>query len=243
MKKQKSLWIIITMGILLMVILLVSQVMLRDRSTIILPAPPAESDTSEGNNGADTLNVLRITPETVQAAVATLSRPASYQRSQSVILYWYGGKSTTTAQVAVKGDMTRIDMTLPDGSICHTLLSGDRYAVWYDDEKEWSVLKPDQLSQDALQRMPTYETILSLPTESIIRAEYCQVSGVYCIYILTAPDANGYSSSYWISVQSGLLYAAERQYNGSIVYRFSAAEPGKDAPDEDLFLLPDGSQF
>ena len=77
MKKQKSLWIIITMGILLMVILLVSQVMLRDRSTITLPAPPAESDAGEGNNGADTLNVLRITPETVQAAVATLSRPAS----------------------------------------------------------------------------------------------------------------------------------------------------------------------
>lgn len=243
MKKQKSPLIFIVVGALLLVVLLVAQYMLRDRSTITLPAPPAESDSSDSGSNTEALNVLRITPETVQAAVATLSRPVAYQRSQSVVLYWYGGKSTTTAQVAVKGGMTRIDMTLPDGSICHTLLNEDRYAVWYDDDKDWTILRPDQISPDALQRMPTYETVLALPTDSIVRAEYCQVSGVYCIYILTAPDADGYTASYWISVQSGLLYAAERQFNGSIVYRFSATEPDKDAPDEALFLLPDGSQF
>lgn len=243
MKSRKTLFLIIILGTLLLVMLLFAQHMLRERSVITLPERPADADSSGDSSTPESLNVLRITPETVQAAVATLSRPASYQRSQAVILYWEGGKSTTTAQVAVKNGITRIDMSLPDGSVSHTLLTADRLAVWYDDEKDWSVLRADQISSDALQRMPTYETVLELSTSSIIQAEFCQLAGVYCIYIVTAPDADGYSESYWISVQSGLLYAAERTCNGNVVYRFSATEPDKDAPDEARFLLPDGSQF
>lgn len=243
MKSRKTPLMIIILGTLLLVILLLAQHMLRQRSTITLPERPAEADSSGDSSNTEALNVLRITPETVQAAVATLSRPVSYQRSQAVILYWEGGKSTTTAQVAVKNGITRIDMSLPDGSVSHNLLDGDRLAVWYDDDKEWSLLRADQISPDALQRMPTYESVLELPTDSIIQAEYCQLAGVYCIYILTAADADGYSESYWISVQSGLLYAAERTLNGNVIYRFSATEPNKVAPDETLFLLPDGSQF
>jgi len=243
MKSRKPLLMILILGALLLVILLLAQHMLRERSTITLPERPAEADSSGDSTNTEALNVLRITPETVQAAVATLSRPASYQRSQTVILYWEGGRSTTTAQVAAKNGITRIDMTLPDGTVNHTLLTGDRLAVWYDDEEDWSTLRTDQISPDALQRMPTYETVLELPTSSIIQAEYCQLAGVYCIYILTAPDADGYSESYWISVESGLLYAAERTCNGNVIYRFSATEPDKDAPDEARFLLPDGSQF
>lgn len=243
MKNRKTPLMIIILGMLLLVILLLAQHMLRERSTITLPERPAEADSSGGSSDTKALNVLRITPETVQAAVATLSRPVSYQRSQTVVLYWEGGKSTTTAQVAAKNGVTRIDMTLPDGSVSHILFNGERFAVWYDEDKDWSLLRADQISPDALQRMPTYETVLDLPADRIVQAEFCQLSGVYCIYILTAPDADGYSESFWISVQSGLLYAAERTYNGNVIYRFSATEPNKDAPDEALFLLPDGSQF
>lgn len=243
MKNRKPLLMIVILGTFLLVFLLLAQHMLPGRSTITLPERPAEADSSGDNSNTEALNVLRITPETVQAAIATLSRPTSYQRSQAVTLYWEGGKSITTAQVAVKNGITRIDMTLPDGSVTHTLLSGDRLAIWYDDDEEWSTLHTDQVSADALQRMPTYETVLELTTSSIVQAEYCQLSGVYCIHILTAPDAGGYAESYWISVQSGLLYAAERTCNGNVIYRFSATEPDRDAPDEALFLLPDGSQF
>lgn len=243
MKKRKPLFIFIMLGTMLFIVLLLAQYMLRESSTITLPERPAESDGSGDSSGTEVHNILSITPQTVQAAIATLSRPASYQRTQTVVLYWDGGESTATAQVAVSGGVTRFDMTLPDGSVCHTLLSGDRFAVWYDEDKTWTTLRADQVSADALQRMPTYETVLDLPADSIIHAEYCQKDGVYCIYLQTAPDPDGYAASYWISAQSGLLFAAERTCNGSVIYRFSATEPGTDAPDGALFLLPDGSQF
>lgn len=136
-----------------------------------------------------------------------------------------------------------MDTALPDGSICHTLLSGGSFAVWYDDETNWTSLSTDQLSADALQRMPTYETVLDLPVDSIVHAEYCLKDGVYCIYIQTAPDREGYATGYWISTQSGLLFSAERTSGTEVIYRFSATEPGRDAPDSRLFLLPDGSRF
>ena len=243
MKKRTPLFLIVILGTLLMLILLLSQHMLREHSTIVLPEHPTESDNSTGNSGTEDLNVLSITPDTVQTAIATLSRPSSYRRTQTITLYWDGGESTTTAQIAVSGSATRIDTTLSDGSICHTLLNGNRFAIWYDEETSWTVLNTDQISADALQRIPTYETALELPADRIGHAEYCKKDDVFCIYLRTLPDAEGYAVSYWISVESGLLFAAERTCGDDVIYRFSATEPDKDPPAATAFLLPDGSQL
>ena len=243
MKHRKPFYVIIAVGILLFIALLSTQHMLHEDNTITLPARTPDSETDDNKNDSVDLNILSITPATVQAAVSTLSRPASYQRTQTITLYWNGGESTTTAQVFVHSGITRIDATLKDGTICHTLLSGETSCVWYDDETEWTTMRTQQLSADALQRMPTYESVLELDATQIVQAEYCLHNGVYCIYIQTAPNLDGYAERYWISTQSGLLYAAERTMDGNVIYRFSATEPGIDPPDESLFLLPDGSQF
>ncbi len=243
MKHRKPLYAIITVGTLLFLALLSTQHTLREDSTITLPVRTTESETDSSNNDTGNLNILSITPSTVQAAISTLSRPASYQRTQTVVLYWNGGESAATAQVAVSGSITRIDTTLRDGTICHTLLNAETSCVWYDDETTWVTLSSDQHAADALQRMPTYESVLALDHSQIVQAEYCLKDSVYCIYIQTAPDPNGYTERYWISTQSGLLYAAERAVNDDVIYRFSATEPGIDPPDETLFLLPSGSPF
>ena len=57
----------------------------------------------------------------------------------------------------------------------------------------------------------------------------------------TAPDGSGYGERYWVSVADGLLYAAERTWNGGLVYRFTASPLDAELPEESLFLLPDGS--
>ena len=57
----------------------------------------------------------------------------------------------------------------------------------------------------------------------------------------TRPDGDGYQDCYWVSVDSGLLVAAERLWQGKLIYRFSAGEPEISPQGEDLFLLPDGS--
>lgn len=243
MKKRRTLFMILIFAILLFTVFLLAQRTLHNDNVITLPEHTAETDTGEGTQSPDDLNVLTITPETVQAAIATLSRPVTYHRTQTTELFWDGGSSATTAQVAVSGNLIRLDIVQADGTVCHTLFSGDRCAVWYDDDQTWVDLHADQYSADALQSMPTYETVLNLPVERIIHAEYCSKGGVYCIYVQTNEDENGYADSFWISVSSGLLYFAERTHSGQLIYRFSAGEPEQGTPAETLFLLPDGSEF
>lgn len=243
MKHHKPFYVTITLGVLLCIALLATQYMRREDSTITLPMPTTETETSDKDSHAETLNILSITPNTVQAAVATLSRPASYQRTQTVTLYWDGGESSTTAQVAVNGTLTRIDTTHRDGTVCHTLSDTTTTCVWYDDDTHWVATRTALISADALQRMPTYESVLELDSTQITHAEYGLKDSVYCIYIQTAPDLDGYAEQYWVSAQSGLLYAAERTYHGQVIYRFQATEPEHDTPEADLFLLPDATPF
>ena len=79
--------------------------------------------------------------------------------------------------------------------------------------------------------------------EEAVLAEYREKDGVYCICVATRPDAEGYADTYWISVDSGLLYRAERVCGEDLVYRFSASEPEAEPPEADRFLLPDGSRL
>ena len=99
----------------------------------------------------------------------------------------------------------------------------------------------EDFTADVAQRMLTYETVRELPVEDIALADYRELDGVYCIYVETSPDEAGYADRYWVSVSSGLLYAAERTCQGELVYRFTTTEPDAETPEESLFRLPDGS--
>ena len=243
MDKRKTTYLTMALGILFLVTLVIAQRTLQQDSTIILPEHTADSEASGETEYTEHLNVLSVTPKTVQAAISTLSRPASYRRTQTVETFWTGGQSSCVSQVCVSGGVTRIDTTLTDNSVCHTLLTADKAAVWYDDEENWALLRADSFSADSLQRMPTYETVLQIPATSIAQAEYSERDGVYCIYVKTRPDKDGYADEYWVSAQSGLLLASERTCHGELIYRFTSADPVGDAPDESLFLLPDGSRL
>ena len=57
---------------------------------------------------------------------------------------------------------------------------------------------------------------------SIAAADYRSVSGVNCIYVETVQDPEGYSQRYWVSVETGLLVAAERLLEGETIYRMAS---------------------
>lgn len=230
-------------GVLLLVIVLMLLAWggRRRSGSIVLPEVQADSSGVEGTGAESRLNVVSITPETVRPAINTLPRPASYSRVQTVETFWSGGSGQSVSQVHVSGARTRLDTQLPDGSVRHTLVVGDAAGVWYDDETEWAVLRSPQLSAETAARMLSYETVRDLPVERIAQADYRSMEGVSCIYVETAPDSLGYRDRYWISVESGLLHAAERLQGDQLIYRFTAAPVEATAPGEDLFSLPDGS--
>lgn len=242
MDKRKMTYAIVGISVLLMLlVVLLAQRGLSESGGIVLPAEQADAGDAGDAGTSGGLDVVQITPDTVQPAINTLSRPVTYTRSQTVETFWSGGSGKSVSQVSVSGSRTRIDTPLADGSVRHMLVVGGSAAVWYDDETEWTVLTAEQFSADVAQRMLTYETVRDLPVSDIAEAGYQELDGASCVYVATREDEAGYASRYWVSVSSGLLKQAERYCGGELVYRFTAGETSLEAPAEESFLLPDGS--
>ena len=185
--------------------------------------------------------MVEIAPETVQAAIATLSRPQSYQRTVSVEQIWSGGSKKTDLTTVVSNGWTRVDQSLPNGDVRHTLTNGETTHIWYNEEMKVFTGAAGEISADNEQMIPTYEEILSLPVDTITAADYRDYADMDCIYVETAENAQGYALRYWVSVESGLLAAAERMTGETCVYRMTASMPDSAAPAAAAFKLPDGT--
>ena len=100
-------------GLIVLVVLILLSNSLRRSSHIVLPdtiQPTEDSSTMEsGAEGA--ITPIVVTPETVQAAIESLHRPANYRRSITVERLWSGGSGTSEITVSVSGGWTRTDAT------------------------------------------------------------------------------------------------------------------------------------
>lgn len=245
MDKRRMTYMTMGFGILLLlVMILLVWGGRRQSGQIVLPESQSDS-TGPGEDGtASRLDTISITPETVGPAVGALARPAAYSRTQTVETFWSGGSGQTVIQVYVSGSRTRLDETMQDGSVRHTLVESGAPSVtgvWYDDETEWVRLRSEEgrTSADRAGRMPTYETVRELRTADILQADYREAYGGECIFVESRDGA--YTERYWVRVDSGLLAAAERLWQDQVVYRLTAGEPVISPQEESLFLLPDGS--
>lgn len=236
-----------TMGfivLILVVVVLLARGAFHQTADIVLPQLQSEDGNAvPSGDQSSALNVVRITPDTVQLAISTLSRPAIYSRTQTVETFWSGGSGRSVTSVAVSGGRTRLDTQLAGDSVCHMLVVDQKAAVWYDEETSWTELRAERFTADLAQRMLSYETILSIPVSGIAAADYRDLDGTGCIYVETAADEAGYSDHYWVSVSTGLLVRAERSCEGELVYRFTASALDVEPPEESLFRLPDGREW
>ena len=212
-------------------------------ASIQLPAEPTAPGETAGDASAEDerLTVVSVTPETVQAAIATLSRPEVYRRQLSVQQFWSGGDGTVETTVTVKAPWTRADRTLADGRVRHTLTDGETTYIWYDRETAVYTAPAGDITADVEQSIPTYEDILDLPAARIAAADYQVISGVNCIYVETTADDAGYVLRYWVSLDSGLLVAAEKLLEEETVYRmWQTSEEFSPVIDRE-FTQPDGT--
>lgn len=229
------------LAVTVLVIVVMLSGTLRRTSHITLPS----SEQSPGQTSAtgETLTVVEVTPKTVQAAIATLSRPQEYRRTVTVEQLWAGGSGSYETAAAVSGGWTRTDRTLTSGRVRHALTDGETTYIWYDSETEVYAAPAGGISADDEQMIPTYEEILELPVEAIAAADYRTISGVNCVYVETAADPDGYVLRYWVSVDTGLLTVSERLVNGEPVYRMAALALDQDLPSAADFTLPDGTML
>ena len=228
--------------VVLVVALMFANTLQRPASIQLPEESTAPGETAGGASAEDErLTVVSVTPETVQAAIATLSRPEVYRRQLSVQQFWSGGDGTVETTVTVKAPWTRADRTLADGRVRHTLTDGETTYIWYDRETAVYTAPAGDITADVEQSIPTYEDILDLPAARIAAADYQVISGVNCIYVETTADDAGYVLRYWVSLDSGLLVAAEKLLEEETVYRmWQTSEEFSPVIDRE-FTLPDGT--
>lgn len=237
----------LAMGFIALIVIVVALLMsqsLRRTSYVTLPDRITESTGSVGSSqyGEDAVNTIEITPETVQAAIATLARPDSYSRALVVEWAWGNVSSISRMTVQVSGDLTRIDSQRSDGRIRHVVTNGDRTAIWYNDETDYYIGSAGDVSADQEQSIPTYEDVLRLDPADIAVADYRVFSGENCIFVELKPDELGIVQRYWVSVASGLLIGAEHMEGSVTFYRVAAQQnAGENTVGETAFRLPDGS--
>ena len=207
----------------------------RPPSLVLPELPPDSGDQQEA------LGTVSVTPETVQTAIATLERPEQYRRSICVEQYWDDGSGSWDTSISTNGAWIRMDRTLASGRVRHSITDGSITYIWYDSETRVFTSVADDITPDMEQSIPTYEDVLSLDAEQISQADY-QVTDDYggCIFVETAPDENGYALRYWVSLDSGLLAAAEKLQNGELIYHMWETALDLAPTFDGEFTLPNG---
>ena len=234
-------------GFIVLIVLVVGGLMsgsLRRTVHVTLPDPLEQSAGAVGSSpsGEEGVSRVEITPETVQAAVATLQRPEIYTRVLAIERSWGGSKAVSQVMVSVSGQQTRVDTVDADGQVRHAVTDGSKTAVWYNDERNYFLGAAGDITGDQEQNIPTYEDLLELDASRIAAADFREFSGESCIYAETAPDEFGVVERYWVSVSTGLLAGAERLADGETFYRMAAQQTSTEQiPAETVFRLPDGT--
>lgn len=247
MDRQKLNWITwAVLALAVMVLALMLGGSLNRTAHITLPSsdgPPRDPSSGEGGASSGSLTVVEITPETVQAAIGSLSRPEGYNQNITVEYLWNGGSGKHELTTTVQGDWSRTDRALPDGRTRSSITNGETTYIWYgyDSRTDVYTAPAGAFSADVEQSIPTYEDILDLPVGDIVLADYRPLDTLACIYVETAKDEAGYSTRYWVSVENGLLVQAERLLEEETVYRMVSSYVGQADYDVSRFTLPDGT--
>lgn len=227
------------LGLLLGTMAATVQFILRRTAWITLPQDTEVIGAGTGTPiaGRTTLLAAEITPHTVRSAVATLSRPASYSRTVRITQFWNEGRGSYEAAVSVSDGWTRIDLEQAAGGMRHTLTNGAETYLWQGDGGSVFHAPAGNISADNEQHIPTYEEVVLLSEDQIRTADYQLMQQERCVYV-EAEDGD-YLRRYWISVDTGLLTAAETLEHDTIIYRMESFAIG--TPEPAAFLLPDGT--
>lgn len=210
---------------------------------IVLPTLQPDSSQGDVSGGADgQAQRVEVTVSTVQAVIASLERAGSYYRQLSVQTFWEGGSGTTSVQTWVDDGYTYVRSAPPSGQVRYCLSTpDDTVYYWYGGSSAWRTAPADSLSADLSQRIPSYEDVLALDEQDICAAGYAAYSEHPCIYVETRQDELGYLERYWVSVDSGLLVAAQTVKEDAVVYSVNATAPIQTpCPTDAVFALPDG---
>lgn len=210
-----------------------------DTPAVLLPAPVPASTAADPGTAPAEADILAVTPETVQAAIATLQRPDAYSRTLQVRDFWSGGSRGRSISMWVQGDALRLSVQTEGSSISQQLLlRGGEQWIWYSDDPAVFRSAAREENADAYQSIITYEKVLELPVSDILDADYRSFGDLPCIFVRFRSGELGYESECLIDPATGLLMA-EYCYDGeTLLYSMESSLPELSVPDESVFSAP-----
>lgn len=211
-----------------------------------LSATTTDSDLTDGADRLQSAEQIEITPQNIRQVVEALSRVQNYTQTVANTLYYDGQSSTQTVTQYVRGDLCRTDV-LRGGSVSESYLrAGDDFYAWQPGSSSCFHGAAGDFSPDSMAMLPNWQTVVSLPQESILSAGSTVVDGEPTLLVTTEQD--GRRAEYELSSISGLLTAA--RFYETADGDSEAAEPirklkvtnvSMDEPDASRFTLPDGT--
>jgi hypothetical protein len=183
---------------------------------------------------------LTVDAENVQALLAVVERPPSYSHMLDCVTYWEGGEVTATHHFARRGELIRLETFQGAQPVQNHLFSPGMTYVWTG--AAIHELMPEGLDAEALLGIPSWEEIISLPSDSILEAELFYRSGERVLRIQTQETV--YAGEYHISLETGLLIRVSyTDANGALAYEVKQKGPPVIGdPGDDRFTLPDGRE-
>lgn len=235
MKRKLSIIIAAFVGAIIITAVLFSVLSPGGEAPVIsLPSPSSDS------GGSDT-GLVSVNSETVQTAIATLSRCEAYFREYNVTTYCQDCSAQSVVKVWQSGENTRIAIKQDDISK-NTLFRDDTVYIWYDDDSSAvftsSADSYDPQSLDRSARLIYYEDLLNADSEQIVDAGYVEKSGENCIYAEYFSEDLNYVNQIFVSVNTGLLVAAEVYEGEVLTYSMETVSTNLATPEDEVFVPP-----
>lgn len=213
----------------------------RTENDVVLPSETTKAPESDvlGDN-LSILGEVEITPDNIQAVIASLSRAETYTATVTSRLYYADTSGTTTCRQSAKNGAYRTDYLDEGGNVIYTELLWDGVSyTWRRGAETYSQGNQGAFTTDQSAMLPTYETVCELPREQITGGALVQEGDEL---LLTVDTAQGDQVGvYKISARTGLLCAASFSENGKMT-RAVEVTVSAEQPDDALFVLPGAAE-
>ncbi len=199
-------------------------------------------NTSVPQNLSENVVPVELNSGNVQRIIRTLNRIGAYSAQIDTAISWDTGSNVTKRQIWVKHGYTKTETLGQNNAVTSAAIhGGGLYYYWLPSGSSVYRSSANDLDADNAAGIPTYEDILSAPAESINSAEVVAIDGKQFISVSVIDDAIGAVNNYIVSVENGLLQEFTQTSNAKTVYTMKMTAFNPAAPDDSIFILPDGT--
>ena len=219
----------------------------KNRTQISLPGggtvQPGVTPGTDENSGS-----ITITPENVALVVQSLARPENYRQTLDRTLRADGIADTAVVQIWTRGQVQKVIVS-QSHQVRHILTDGKDAYLWYEDDpgQVQRVTLPEGVTVEELCSVPSYETVIALPSASIQQCAYLRpelFDNAPCLY-LSVQEGEAVIRDYWVNMSTGLLCMAEAKEEGESFFSLTQISMEElESDDRELTLqlcLPDGT--